>query len=217
MSRRERLREETTTEIKRVAREQLAAHGTSGISLRKIAAEIGMTAPALYTYFSSYDALITALITDAFAALADALEAGDASETGHRARLRAVMLAYRAWAVQHPHDYMLIFGTPIPNYEAPSKAVSPQALRAQRVLHKVLTDAGVTAPISENSIFHVWAPQFSQLFGFDVSPEVVYVAQLLWSRMHGVVSLEITRPSYQQMGADLYAAEVENTLGLLNI
>ena len=74
LTRRERVRQATVMEIKAVARAQMAAEGTAGVTLRAIAREMGMTAPALYRYFGSRDELVTALVTDAYDALADAME-----------------------------------------------------------------------------------------------------------------------------------------------
>ena len=79
MPRRERVRQATVEEIKAVARAQMAAEGTAGVTLRAIAREMGMTAPALYRYFGSRDDLVTALVTDAYDALADAMEAAVAA------------------------------------------------------------------------------------------------------------------------------------------
>ena len=75
-----RERSDTITQIKAVARQQMAEHGTAGLSLRGIAREMGITAPAIYNYFPRLDDLITALIVDAFTALADAMEAAEAAE-----------------------------------------------------------------------------------------------------------------------------------------
>src|SRR6476660_9180340 len=112
-TRRERLRDATYAEIKSIARRQMAEQGAASLSLRAIAAEMGVTPPALYRYYKNRDELVTALIVDAYNDMADTLVAAD---TGHPAtdyagRFLAVALAYREWAVTHAADYALILGT----------------------------------------------------------------------------------------------------------
>ena len=62
LSRRDRVRAATVQEIKRTARRVLVDSGADGLSLRAIARDMGMTAPALYRYFPSREELIVALI-----------------------------------------------------------------------------------------------------------------------------------------------------------
>jgi hypothetical protein len=118
VNRRERVRAATVQEIKDVARRQLVGDGPSAVSLRAIAREMGMTAPALYRYFPSFDHLVQSLVSDLSTELCAAVEvarelapAGDAS-----ARLLAVCRAFRGWSVTHPAEFGLIFGTPTPGY-----------------------------------------------------------------------------------------------------
>jgi len=73
--RREKIRDITREEIKNTARQLMAEKGAAGLSIRAIAREMGMTASALYHYFSNLNGLITALIEDAFTQLADTVEA----------------------------------------------------------------------------------------------------------------------------------------------
>ena len=71
---RERARAELTREIKETARRHLAEHGAAALSLRAVAREIGMVSSAVYRYFPSRDDLLTALLVDAYDAVADAAE-----------------------------------------------------------------------------------------------------------------------------------------------
>src|SRR5262245_45041432 len=123
----ERLREAAIAEIKAIARQQMAEQGQAALSLGAIARAMGMTTPALYRYFESRDALITALIIDAYEALAIALEQADSATRSddYATRFRAMARAYRDWAVAHPHEYALIYGTPIPGYHAPRERTVP--------------------------------------------------------------------------------------------
>ncbi|MGH8792606.1 MAG: TetR/AcrR family transcriptional regulator, partial [Stackebrandtia sp.] len=63
-SRRELQRAGTVADIKAAARVRLVESGPSGISLRAVARDLRVSAPALYRYFPSLDALVTALCVD---------------------------------------------------------------------------------------------------------------------------------------------------------
>ena len=125
---RERARIEFTRDIKEAARRQLAEHGPAGLSLRGVARDIGLaSASALYRYFPGRDALLTALIADAYDALGDAADAAAAATRAepYLTRWTGVCHAVRAWALAHPHEYALIHGSPVPGYEAPPDTTAP--------------------------------------------------------------------------------------------
>ena len=135
---RERARAELTREITEEARRQLAAVGANGLSLRAVARELGMVSSALYRYYPSRDDLLTALIIDAYNAIGEAAETAIADGPGSpdasgaraaraRARWLAACHAIRAWAIGHPHEYALIYGSPVPGYRAPEATIGPAA------------------------------------------------------------------------------------------
>lgn len=126
---RARVRAELTAEIKDVARAHLAEQGADALSLRAVARELGMVSSALYRYFPSRDHLLTALIVDAYDAVGAAAEAGEAAAAGPDllARWLGLAAATRGWAVDHPHEWALIFGSPVPGYRAPSDTIDPAA------------------------------------------------------------------------------------------
>jgi AcrR family transcriptional regulator len=139
---RARVRAELIDEIKEVARRQLATEGAS-LSLRAVARDLGMVSSAIYRYFASRDDLLTALIIDAYNAMADAADAADAGITDrgdHLGRWLAVTKALRAWALESPHEYALIYGSPVPGYAAPRDTVEPSA-RPVVVLGAIMADA----------------------------------------------------------------------------
>jgi AcrR family transcriptional regulator len=118
-SRRERLRAATTAEIKETARRILVTEGPDAVSLRAIAREMGMTAPALYRYFGSHDELIKHVIADIFAELAadirSAIAAADAGSGGDMtAKVFAACWEFRRWSLGHTREFGLIFATPLP-------------------------------------------------------------------------------------------------------
>jgi AcrR family transcriptional regulator len=119
-TRRARHRAATIEEIKALARRQLAEQGTGGLSLRAIAREMGTAPSALFRYFRSSGDLISALCVDAWNSAADALAAARdrPPPADHAGRWVAISLAYRDWSLRNPSDFALIFGTPVPGYQA---------------------------------------------------------------------------------------------------
>lgn len=137
---RARVRSEMSLEIKEVARRRLAVDG-GNLSLRAVARDMGIVASALYRYFPSRDALITALIIDGYEALGTA--AADAQAAVPRDDLRGRWLAVcngvRTWALAHPAEYGLLYGNPVPGYAAPNDTVAP-ATRVVLLLVDILVD-----------------------------------------------------------------------------
>ncbi|MEL6152223.1 MAG: TetR/AcrR family transcriptional regulator, partial [Chloroflexota bacterium] len=143
------LNEATREEIKATARQLMSDKGTAGLSLRAIARNMDMTAPALYHYFGSLDDLITALILDGFNGYADYVRyrRDEAATSGHSIpqQIFVAMKAFREWAVEHPTDFQLIYGNPIPGYVAPAEITTPAAARMGAVFMEMLIpglDAG---------------------------------------------------------------------------
>jgi len=138
---RDRVRRELTSEIKEIALAQLASGGGAALSLRAIAREMGMASSALFRYFDNRDALLTALIIDSYSSLAQAAETAEAQvhEGSIRDRWMAIAQGVRSWAVAHPHEYALIFGSPIPGYAAPPGTIAP-ASRVPLLLGDLLGD-----------------------------------------------------------------------------
>lgn len=198
-NRRERFRETTRDEIKTIAWQQIAEYGAPALSLRAIAREMELTAPALYRYFKDRDALVTALVIDAFSSFGDALEAGRSSrpESDHAGRLQAIGRAYHEWAAAYPQRYTLIFGTPIRGY-CPSPETAPAGRRSFGVLLEALNDA-YRAGALHLPMAYGGNPQSldARLEVLRREAEIPYPAAVVqlalatWSHVHGLVSLEI--------------------------
>lgn len=123
MSRRDRIRAATTEEIKQTARRILVEQGTEAVSLRAIAGEMGMTAPALYRYFASRDELIKHVCADIFAELTAAIHAAIDAASGASggdmaAKVYAACWAFRDWSLGRPREFRLVFATPLPGLHA---------------------------------------------------------------------------------------------------
>ena len=196
---RERIRAELTREIKEAARCRLAAEGTAGLSLRAVARDLGMASSALYRYFPSRDDLLTAMIVDAYADLGSAAEAGNAACPGHDVRDRwfAACRAVRQWALAHPHEYALVYGTPVPGYQAPRDTVEP-ATRAMRVLAGIVGDAwehgaldsSVARPPPPEPV-RADAARVAEALMPGVPEEAVIRALVALTQLFGSISLEL--------------------------
>ncbi|EFG65514.1 TetR/AcrR family transcriptional regulator, partial [Streptomyces sp. SPB074] len=185
---RERYRAQVREDIKRHAWEQIATAGASALSLNAIAKRIGMSGPALYRYFASRDDLITDLVRDAYRSLADAFLARAAEGAG----LRDLAEGLRAWALADPQRYFLVYGTPLPGYHAPE-----DTRRTAAEIMAVLLDVcaaedrpgerppGVVPPAEGYFAEHGdWAGDH------PASPAARLRALTVWTRLHGVLSLE---------------------------
>ncbi|MFE6750704.1 TetR/AcrR family transcriptional regulator [Kitasatospora purpeofusca] len=144
-------RAELTRAIKEAATRRLAETGAAALSLRAVARDLGLASSALYRYFPSRDALLTALIVDAFNALGAAAESAAAVPADPGARWLAACRAVRQWALVHPHEFALVYGSPVPGYRAPTDTVDP-ATRITRLMAGLVVEAhasGLLRPPAE--------------------------------------------------------------------
>lgn len=206
--------------IKETAWRQIAEFGAPALSLRAIARELKITAPAIYNYFPDRDAMVTALIIDAYTSFGDwQIEARDSVSAGDLAgQLKAIGIAYRNWAHAHPQRYQLIFGTPIPGYAGPKDKIFPSSARSISALFHVVESIRSAGKLDIEAVpaimgeykahYEIWAAYFS-----DVHPQSIYVAMIIWARVHGIVSLEIqgNLPPFGRKGDALYLYELESS------
>jgi AcrR family transcriptional regulator len=194
---RDRVRAELTRDIKDEARRQLATAGADGLSMRAVARQLGMVSSALYRYFPSRDDLLTALIVDAYNALGAAAEAADTGGPDVVARWRAVCRSVRSWARAHPHEYALLYGSPVPGYHAPSDTISPAA-RVPLVLLGVLGESWAAGTLT--SVFEAPYPspplaaqaqRLSTSLGLDLPAPVLTRALIAWTQLFGMISFEL--------------------------
>lgn len=142
---RARVRAEMTDEIKAVARRHLATDGAN-LSLRAVARDLGMASSAVYRYFASRDELLTALIIDAYDALGAAAEAAD-TDGPYLDRWLGLCHAVRDWALANPHEWALIYGSPVPGYQAPRDTVA-SAIRVILALGAIVRNAAAAGQVS---------------------------------------------------------------------
>ncbi|TDV52492.1 TetR/AcrR family transcriptional regulator [Actinophytocola oryzae] len=212
MDRRQAYREQTRQEVKRIALEQLAEHGVAGVSVNAIGKRMGVTGPALYRYFANRDALLTELISDGYHDLADTLERAITDVETPAARLRAGAHAMRAWALAAPHRYLLLFGTPIPGYEAPEHTLAAASRSMAALLSAVGEDSAPPGRGKLAGQLRAWGERMS--YG-DLTPRQLHWGLVAWSRLHGHLSLE-TAGQLTLIGVDpgsLFDAEVTALTG----
>jgi AcrR family transcriptional regulator len=190
---RERYRAQVQAEVKQAALRQLAESGPAGLSVSAIGKELGVSGPALYRYFAGRDELLTELVIDAYDDLADALRAAasNAASQEPRAQLEALARAYRAWALAEPHRYRLLFGPPLPGYDAHAQRLVAASQAAMNLLLGVLREFGDHTATLPSQPLASQLTAWAQALAFDVDPAIALRAILIWSRMHGLVSLEI--------------------------
>ncbi|HRE46550.1 MAG TPA: TetR/AcrR family transcriptional regulator, partial [Aggregatilineales bacterium] len=191
--------------IKQAARALMVEKGTAGVTIRGIAKRLAVTPPALYTYVHSVDDLITALIVEDFTALSDALAAAaQMKKETPVLRLRGVLRAYRQWAVDHPMDFQLIYGNPIPGYVAPREVTVPAVARGFAVIIRTIEDVlkteryqpqppydrvpqALTGRIAQLRQDYAAAEPDAE----PVSDMAFYLGIVGWSQMHGLITLEV--------------------------
>lgn len=200
---RQRARHEITGEILSAARARLSSAGPGELSLRAVARDVGMVSSAVYRYFPSRDDLLTALLIEAYAELGQAAEDADDAVTDRgdaEARWMATCRATRAWAITHPHDYALLYGSPVAGYAAPQDTITP----ATRVIVRLATIAMAAAPDrwpASTPSAHPFdeairgAAEAMAEFGGPVDeetpPEVVGRTLMAWSTIFGTISFEL--------------------------
>lgn len=209
---RARRRLATEQEILRVAREHLASGGAAALSLRAIARELGMVSSGIYRYVESRDELLTRLIVDAYTSLADEVRLlHDAAQGRDHAdldgRWRAIGRGLRRWALAHPHDFALIYGSPVPDYHAPAERTGVPGTAVLALLVHLAEDAGKAdrlAPAADPEGAHRAVEALLDdpfLAGSAIAPETLFNGLAAWTLLLGSVTSEV----FEQLGADTLA------------
>jgi AcrR family transcriptional regulator len=196
---RARVRAQLTAEILAAARRQLATEGATALSVRAVARELGMASSAVYRYFPSRDDLLTQLIIEAYDALGEAAERAESAvpRDDLLGRWRAVCHAARAWAGENPHEWALIYGSPVPGYAAPQATIGP-ASRVGALLCALLDEAAGDGKL----VARTEARQTDDALGLAIlelmpsalahgDPATASRAVLAWTSVFGLISFEL--------------------------
>jgi AcrR family transcriptional regulator len=225
-TRRDRLRVQTTSEIKQHAWRILADTGAADLSLRAVARAMGMAPSAIYRYFPSRNDLLTELIVDGFDSLTEAVSAAydewraqDATPGAADAFLH-VAKAQRRWALAHPTEYRFIFSTSIPDYVG-NEQTTAASVRASSVLLSIMVDKVNAGAVDLERIDAVLTDELrSQLMawsragGCDLPAPALAAAMWCYSALHGAVGLEVNGhlpPSLQGSEA-LFESTIRNVM-----
>lgn len=185
------------TQILAHGREQLAQNGAADLSVRAIARDLGMVSSGIYRYVASRDELLTALIIDSYDQLGAAVEDAAAARTTAGRRFLRGCAAARSWAVAHPHDWALIFGSPVPGYQAPPDTI-PAAMRVPAVLLGLAAQQERDGGLLE----HDPAPRVSRrlstqaalvrdALAADLPDAAVLRCLAAWAMINGIISFEL--------------------------
>lgn len=198
-SARERARTEVRGEILATARDHLARHGAEALSLRAVARDLGLVPSAVYRYFEDRDALLTSLIVEAYDDLGEQVEQAIARSPRRRPALRWVAAAkrVRTWAVEHPHQYALLYGSPVPGYAAPADTVGP-GTRVSRALVQLVAEAHADGLLDtsadDQQLGAATRRDMEAVLAYvelDVPTGAMFRALLAWTQMFGLVSFEV--------------------------
>lgn len=221
---RERARAQTIADIVRLGREHLALHGAAALSLRAVARDLGVVSSAVYRYVENRDELLTLLLIDGYNELGDEVDAAvhAVSDDDFTGQFKALGVAVRAWALREPASYSLLFGSPVPGYQAPGERTTVPGTRvifrlvgifdaAYRAgaLDARVTPAVVIPPALAKDLatirtqMNLAAPDASLARGV-----------LVWTSVFGAISFEV----FGQYGQDTFKARdelFEHQLGVL--
>jgi AcrR family transcriptional regulator len=204
MGKRQETREKIEGQIIELGRRHLVTDGAAGLSLRAVARDLGLVSSAVYRYVASRDELLTLLLVDAYSELAGAVDrAGAAAGGSWRDQLLAMAHAARAWAVDQPARWSLLYGSPVPGYHAPPERTVGPGTRVVGALFDAI-GAGIAAgdiPQSNAVAAQPLSSDFDRLrdeFDFAGDDSAVAKCFLLWAGLVGAISLEV----FGQYGAE---------------
>lgn len=225
VSRRDRVRTETTAEIKDRAWRLMADSGVDALSLRAVARQMGMAPSALYRYFPSRNDLLTALIIDGFTSLTDMLELTYRTRY-HAGRLPAdevfvtAAKAYRCWALEHPTQFGLMFSTSIPGYSG-TPDTTAAAVRSCDFLLLIMADLVAEGGVAIERIAADLSPglterlaAWSEADDLALPPAALAAAMRCYATLHGHIHLDMNGhfPPSLQHDEDLFESTIRDVI-----
>lgn len=204
MGKRQEARDRIERQIVELGRRHLVTDGAAGLSVRAIARDLGMVSSAVYRYVASRDDLLTLLLVDTYTDVADAVEAARMGADGTwRDELLVMAHAARRWAIEQPASWALMYGSPVPGYQAPAELTVGPGTRVVGALFGVIGE-GVAAgdiPDTGPKPSQGTSADFDALraeFDFGGSDGTVMKCFLAWAALVGAISLEV----FGQYGSD---------------
>lgn len=196
---RDRARVQTLAEIVRIGREHLAIHGASGLSLRAVARDLGVVSSAVYRYVASRDELLTLLVVNGYDELGTSVDAALAEVPADDYRLRFLTIgrSVRAWGLREPATYALLFGSPVPGYQAPGEQTTEPGTRVIRALTQVWEDAGKAGKLADlprDVGLTTLAADFEKVragYGLAATDQRIARGVTVWASLFGCISFEV--------------------------
>lgn len=201
--------------LRAAGRRHLAEHGAAALSLRAVARDMEIAPSALYRYLRNRDDLLTVLIIDAYDDLADAIDAAVAERTTPQTRFVAFANALRDWALAHPSEYALIYGSPVPGYRAPQERTNRAGERPLIALAALVSTTSVPTVAGTDARIQTAAAEALQSLGAESATLARGIA--VWNLLLGSISSEL----FEQLGhvtdhpAAVYAGVVDLGAALL--
>lgn len=211
---RERARARTLEDITRIGREHLSTDGAAALSVRAVARELGVVSSAIYRYVRSRDDLLTLLVIDGYDELGDLVDEALLTVThdDYRGRFLAIGHAVRGWALREPATYALLFGSPVPGYQAPGERTTGPGTRVIAALVQVWADAhaagairGLEMPERVPRKLAADVRRIRSGFPTTAPEDLVIRGVLAWAALFGCVSFEV----FGQYGSDTFHAADE--------
>lgn len=190
-------------DITRIGREQLASVGAAALSLRAVARDLGVVSSAVYRYVKSRDELLTLLVVDGYNDLGDEVESAVAAAAEPVDQFFALGRTIRSWALRETARYGLLFGSPVPGYDAPGEQTTGPGTRVAVSLIHILDRAYREGRVSldETGVTPALSADLERIrteFHLDMPPEIAARGLLLWSSLFGAVNFEV----FGQYGTD---------------
>jgi AcrR family transcriptional regulator len=206
---RARARVQTLEDITRIGRQHLATEGAAALSVRAVARDLGVVSSAIYRYVKSRDDLLTLLVVDGYDELGDAVDAALTAVPSdrHRERFLTVGRAVREWALSEPATYALLFGSPVPGYEAPAEQTTGPGTRVIGALVGIYADAHAAGAMDPPGAVTEVGSRLEADFaavrhetGADIPDDLVVRGVLAWAGLFGCISFEL----FGQYGPDTF-------------
>jgi len=211
------------------ARDYLTKAGAAALSLDAVAAEAGLTVEQVQTCLAHRNDLLTALIIDAYDASGAAMEQADLAAQqrgeGPGARFLAAARALRAWSLANQAEFALIYGSPVPGYDAPGDTVAPASrtpAALARIVSAALEGGQLSAPRQAIPGPPLVTADAVALFG-EVPPEpfadLIERGIVLWASLIGLLAFQVfnrTHDSVQDQAGffDYAVAVIAESIGL---
>ncbi|MFC8039879.1 TetR/AcrR family transcriptional regulator [Paenarthrobacter sp. NPDC057355] len=212
---RERARAQTLVDIVRIGREHLAIHGAAALSLRAVARDLGVVSSAVYRYVQNRDELLTLLLIDGYNELGDEVDAAVAAvpEADFPGQFRALGRAVRQWAIREPASYALLFGSPVPGYQAPGERTTVPGTRVIFRLVGIFDAAQRAGALNAEVGPDVVIPPaltadleaIRSELNLTVAESSLARGVLVWTSIFGAISFEV----FGQYGPDTFRARDE--------